>query len=63
VLLLRCAATVQLWRHRRASRRELAQLDARSLRDIGIAPEVIEFEMQQPLWRPLRNWRDEFRPR
>jgi len=28
------------------------------LRDVGISPELVSFELSQPFWRPLRNWRD-----
>ena len=56
-LLRRLAATIGLWRHRRAMRRELARLDSRTLADIGIAPGTVEYEATQPFWRPLREWR------
>jgi len=51
-------ATLRLWRHRRAQRRELARLDRRTLQDIGIAPGMAEYEAGQPFWRSLRDdWR------
>lgn len=53
----RIAATLRLWHARRVARRELAQLDARSLRDVGIAPELVDYEIAQPFWRDLRDWR------
>jgi uncharacterized protein YjiS (DUF1127 family) len=52
------AATLRTWRARRRARRELAAIDARTLRDIGIAPELVEYEISQPFWRPLRDWRE-----
>jgi len=51
-------ATLREWRHRRVGRRELASLDKRTLRDIGIDPGVVEYEMYQWFWRPPRDWRD-----
>ena len=45
-------ATLREWR------RELASLDERTLRDIGIDPGVVDYEMYQWFWRPPRDWRD-----
>ena len=56
-LMRRILATLRIWRERRAARRALAQIDARSLRDIGIAPELAAYEIAQPFWRDLRDWR------
>ena len=56
-LVERIIATLRVWRERRAMRRALAQVDARSLRDVGIAPELAEYEIAQPFWRDLRDWR------
>jgi uncharacterized protein YjiS (DUF1127 family) len=56
-LMTRMLATLSLWRERRAARRALAQIDARSLRDVGIAPELVGYEISQPFWRDLRDWR------
>ena len=53
------AACLASWRARRRARRQLAALDTRTCRDIGVAPEVVGYEASQPFWRPLRkNWRD-----
>jgi uncharacterized protein YjiS (DUF1127 family) len=51
------AARLALWRSYRRARRDLALLDARSLRDLGVAPEQIIYELSRPFWRPLRDWR------
>ncbi|SDN99284.1 DUF1127 domain-containing protein [Afipia sp. GAS231] len=51
-------ATLREWRRRRAGRCELASLDARTLRDIGLDPGVVDYEAHQLFWRPLRDWRD-----
>ena len=39
------------WRQRARERHELAQLDARSLRDLGLSPGDIQFEANKPFWR------------
>jgi uncharacterized protein YjiS (DUF1127 family) len=49
-------AGLREWRRRRVARRELAQLDERTLRDIGIDPGTVNYEMQQSFWQPLRDW-------
>jgi len=51
-------ATLREWRRRRVGRRELASLDERTLRDIGIDPGVVDYEMYQWFWRPPRDWRN-----
>jgi len=47
----RLAATLALWRERARARRELATLDLRMLRDLGLSPSQVEFEANQPFWR------------
>jgi uncharacterized protein YjiS (DUF1127 family) len=49
-------ASLRTWRRRRVARRELTRLDERILRDIGIDPGTVNYEMQRPFWRPLRDW-------
>jgi uncharacterized protein YjiS (DUF1127 family) len=51
-------ASLREWRRRSGARRELASFDPRMLRDIGIDPGMVEYEMRQPFWRPVRDWRD-----
>jgi uncharacterized protein YjiS (DUF1127 family) len=51
-------ATLGEWRRRRAARHELAGLDERTLRDIGLDPGVVEYEVRQAFWRSPRDWRD-----
>jgi uncharacterized protein YjiS (DUF1127 family) len=51
-------ATLREWRHRRVARRELANFDERMLRDIGVDPSIVDYEMRQSFWRPIRDWRD-----
>jgi uncharacterized protein YjiS (DUF1127 family) len=51
-------ATLREWRRRRVGRRELASLDARTLRDIGLDPGVVHYEASRSFWRSPRDWRD-----
>jgi uncharacterized protein YjiS (DUF1127 family) len=56
-LLQRLAFTFALWRGRRDTRRRLAEMDARSLRDAGISPAAAAYESGKPFWAqmgPLR---------
>ena len=39
------------WRERARQRRELANLDHRTIRDLGISPTDILFEANKPFWR------------
>ena len=45
------------WRANREARRGLAELDARSLRDIGISPQAAAFEASRPFWHDVRDLR------
>ena len=47
----RALALLGLWRERARTRRALAAIDPRSLRDAGIAPTQAAFEADQPFWR------------
>jgi uncharacterized protein YjiS (DUF1127 family) len=57
VILGAIVASLHEWRHRSMARRELAIFDERMLRDIGIDPGIVDYEMRQSFWRPLRDWR------
>jgi uncharacterized protein YjiS (DUF1127 family) len=39
------------WRRRSRERRELAQLDHRTLRDLGLTEGQAQFEANKPFWR------------
>lgn len=39
------------WRRRASERRELASLDARAIRDLGLSSGQIQFEASKPFWR------------
>jgi len=45
------ANVIDTWRERNRERRELALLDARSLRDLGLNPSNVQFEVNKPFWR------------
>ena len=57
VILGLIVATLREWHHRRVSRRELAGLDDRTLRDIGLDPGAVDYEVRQSFWRSPRDWR------
>ena len=53
----RLAMSLTLWRERIAARRNLAAMDARSLRDAGISPAAAAYESGKTFWQafgPLR---------
>lgn len=56
-VLAALAALWCLWQRRRAERRDLAALSARDLRELGIAPELADYELRKPFWRPMRDLR------
>ena len=39
------------WRRRARERRELATLDHRTLRDLGLTEGEVQFEASKPFWR------------
>jgi uncharacterized protein YjiS (DUF1127 family) len=39
------------WRQRAHDRRELARLDARSIRDLGLSPGDVQFEVNKAFWQ------------
>lgn len=38
------------WRERARQRRELGNLDYRTMRDLGISPTDVQFEANKPFW-------------
>ena len=46
------------WRANLADRRALAHLDQRTCHDVGISPAMVDYELRQPFWQPVRNLRD-----
>jgi uncharacterized protein YjiS (DUF1127 family) len=53
----RMAFTLAVWRQRVMTRRCLAQMDARSLRDAGISPAAAAYESGKPFWRKMGDLR------
>jgi uncharacterized protein YjiS (DUF1127 family) len=49
----RLAMTLKLWHERKVARRELAAMDARSLRDAGISPAAAAYESGKSFWQPF----------
>ena len=49
----RIVFTLSLWRQRIELRRRLAELDSRTLRDIGISPAAAAYESGKPFWRKM----------
>ena len=49
----RVAFTLSLWRQRSEMRRRLAEMDSRSLRDIGISPAAAAYESGRPFWQRM----------
>jgi uncharacterized protein YjiS (DUF1127 family) len=47
----RLARTLHLWRCRLRERTELAALNLRDMRDIGVTPSEVWNELRQPVWR------------
>ena len=45
------ANVLQLWRQRNHDRQELAKLDNRSLRELGLTESAARFEINKPFWR------------
>ena len=39
------------WHRRARERRELAQLDRRTIQDLGLSSSEIQFEANKPFWR------------
>jgi uncharacterized protein YjiS (DUF1127 family) len=39
------------WRRRNRERRELLDLDYRTIRDLGTTPQAVQFEANKPFWR------------
>ena len=50
-IFARTLETLRIWRKRQASRRELAQLSARDLHDVGLSWSDIVYEAEKPFWR------------
>ncbi|WP_291863659.1 DUF1127 domain-containing protein [Bradyrhizobium sp.] len=47
----RISETLRIWHKRRQDRRQLAQLSARELHDVGLSWSDIVYEAEKPFWR------------
>jgi len=47
----RAVGLLTTWRRRAADRRQLCDLDAHMLRDVGLSRGDVEFEINKPFWR------------
>jgi uncharacterized protein YjiS (DUF1127 family) len=45
------AGQLREWRLRIRTRRQMLQLDARTIRDLGLSPGQLRFEAEKPFWR------------
>jgi uncharacterized protein YjiS (DUF1127 family) len=52
-LTQRIALVLAVWRERSEARRQLAHMDARSLRELGISPAAAAYESGKPFWRRM----------
>ncbi len=50
-LLERLSETLHTWRQRQLQRRQLAELTARDLHDVGLSWSDIAYEAEKPFWR------------
>jgi uncharacterized protein YjiS (DUF1127 family) len=53
----RIGLTLSLWRQRTEMRRQLAEMDSRSLRDVGIPPAAAAYESGKPFWARVGSLR------
>ena len=49
--LERLRETLHTWRQRQLQRRQLAELSARDLHDVGLSWSDIAYEAEKPFWR------------
>jgi uncharacterized protein YjiS (DUF1127 family) len=50
-ILARTLETLRIWHKRQQDRRQLAQLSARDLHDVGLSWSDIVYEAEKPFWR------------
>jgi len=50
-ILSQLGETLQIWRQRYQTRRELAQWTDRDLHDVGLTHSDIAYEVEKPFWR------------
>jgi uncharacterized protein YjiS (DUF1127 family) len=50
-IFARTLDTLRVWHERQQNRRQLAQLSARDLHDVGLSWSDIVYEAEKPFWR------------
>ncbi len=50
-IFARISRTLQVWHQRQHNRRQLAQLSARDLHDVGLSWSDVVYEAEKPFWR------------
>ena len=50
-LLAQLSETFHIWRKRQRDRRQLAELTARELHDVGLSWSDVVYEAEKPFWR------------
>ena len=50
-LFAQIGETLHVWRERQRNRRQLAELSARDLHDVGLSWSDIVYEAEKPFWR------------
>ena len=50
-LFARLSETFHIWRKRQRDRRQLAELTARDLHDVGLSWSDVVYEAEKPFWR------------
>jgi uncharacterized protein YjiS (DUF1127 family) len=50
-ILARTLETLRIWHRRQQDRRQLTQLSARDLHDVGLSWSDIVYEAEKPFWR------------
>jgi uncharacterized protein YjiS (DUF1127 family) len=50
-ILARTLETLRIWHERQQDRRQLTQLSARDLHDVGLSWSDIVYEAEKPFWR------------
>lgn len=49
--IVQLRATLRTWRRRHTNRQALYSLDERTLRDVGLTVQQVQFEMHKPFWQ------------
>jgi uncharacterized protein YjiS (DUF1127 family) len=50
-IFARLSETYHIWRQRQIDRRQLAEMSARDLHDVGLSWSDVAYEAEKPFWR------------